>query len=464
MHGHGLGPGRGRGRGGWPGGPGGPFDPRHAHHAHAWWHVYHLRRMRRRGLQGQMFKAFGVAIALTALTVWGVVSVFGAGSWKRDAERAKTFVTRRFEQVWDDPARRAELTRSLAADMDLGVRTTGKDGQELERAGNLAKCHQRYKIDVRQGGHVEVCLDKHGFGAHAAWKGALMLLAPGLVLWMLAGLWSRRLARPLIELTEVARDLGEGRLERRARLRHGLSGEVGHLTTAMNDMAQRLEEKIRAERELLAGISHELRTPLARVRILTELGREGALGSRNVWNELEVEVGEMDALVGELLASARVDFRALSLRPLDAGELARQVLARHPGVELEVDGGGPAPSLSADATLVVRALGALLDNAKKHGGGARRLRVSASGGRVVFAVEDAGPGFAAADLPRVFEPFYRGAGLAHDEARGVGLGLALVRRIAEAHGGRAFAENLPGGARAGIDLPATGTASTKPSA
>jgi signal transduction histidine kinase len=286
-----------------------------------------------------------------------------------------------------------------------------------------------------------------GVGVHVA----MFVVVPGFFLWLLAGLWARRMAQPLRELTLLARDLGEGRLDARARLRHGLTGEVGELTSAINEMAGRLEDKIRAERELLAGVSHELRTPLARARLLVELGRDNAAGGRDVWGELEGELEEMDGLVGDLLASARVDFRALSARALDGVAAARALLAKYPGVVLDA----PEEPLStrADATLLTRALSALLDNARKHAGGATKLSVWRDDGHVVFAIEDAGPGFSPEDLARAFEPFYRGNGQVHDEKRGVGLGLALVKRIAEAHGGRAFAENLPqGGARVGLRL------------
>ncbi len=416
---------------------------------------WYRRRRRRRGLRAQMFKAFGVAIGATALAVGLVTWLLGGGAgWRKDADRAERFLAHRFEDAWSDPAARAALARSLAEDMHMAVRTRDGHGHVLDAIGELDGCRKRKELPMLDGGTVELCYDGHaGFG-FSPWRAPFLVLVPGMVLWMLAGLWSRRLTRPLAELTAVARDLGDGKLERRARLRHGLSGEVGELTTAINDMAGRLEEKIRAERELLAGVSHELRTPLARVRVLTEMGREGATGTRDVWSEIEVEVGEMDALVGELLASARVDFRALSLRPLDAADVARQAATRHGG-GVRVEAPDPSPIVDADATLLARALGALLDNARKHAGGATLVRIvpRAGGAFVAFEIEDAGAGFAAQDLPRAFEPFYRGAGQAHDEARGVGLGLALVRRIAEVHGGRALVENLPsGGTRATLEL------------
>jgi signal transduction histidine kinase len=107
--------------------------------------------------------------------------------------------------------------------------------------------------------------------------------------------------------------------------------------------------------------------------------------------------------------------------------------------------------LEGDPTLLQRALSNLLENARVHAGGVTRLRVDAPDGVVRFAVEDAGPGLSA-EGERTFQPFQRG-----EASDGLGLGLALVRRIAEAHGGSAFAENRPeGGARVGFTVRAPG--------
>ena len=120
--------------------------------------------------------------------------------------------------------------------------------------------------------------------------------------------------------------------------------------------------------------------------------------------------------------------------------------ARRRAIDVAIDDG--ARSVHADATLLSRALAILLDNARKHGGAHVRVRAWRESAHVVFSVEDDGSGFDPADLPRVFEPFARGHGQAPDERHGVGLGLYLVRRIARAHGGDAFAENRSeGGAR-----------------
>jgi signal transduction histidine kinase len=212
----------------------------------------------------------------------------------------------------------------------------------------------------------------------------------------------------------------------------------------MNGMAERIERQLKDQRELLAAVSHELRTPLARIRLLLELGRGG---DTSVLDQVEHEVLEMDALVGELLASARLDFSAMARVPLDAGDLGARALERAalPTALLEVE---DAPvSLEGDPTLLQRALSNLLENARVHGGGVTRLRIDVPDGVVRFSVEDSGPGLTGEE-ERVFHPFQRG-----ETSDGLGLGLALVRRIAEAHGGNAFAESrTEGGARVGFTV------------
>jgi two-component system, OmpR family, sensor kinase len=108
----------------------------------------------------------------------------------------------------------------------------------------------------------------------------------------------------------------------------------------------------------------------------------------------------------------------------------------------------------ADPTLIARALANLIDNARKHGGGLGGMAVRAGAGTVVFEVCDRGPGFAPGDEARVFDRFYRGGVEAAGHHGSLGLGLALVRRIAVAHGGRADAANRPaGGACVTLELP-----------
>jgi two-component system OmpR family sensor kinase len=283
------------------------------------------------------------------------------------------------------------------------------------------------------------------------WRSVLLFGIPALWLWAAAGRIARRLARPLYELTRVAQEIGGGNVGARVSAQHMGFDEIGVLSTAFNDMAARLERQLAEQRELLAAVSHELRTPLARIRLLVEIARQAERNAdARTLDEIEREAIEIDALVGELLASARIEFQAFTPKPLDAAEAARRAVERagEDAGKLRIDGGPFA--FSGDPTLIARALANLIDNARKHGGGLDQLAVRGGAERVVFEVADRGPGFPPGEEARVFERFYRAPGSASADAESVrhsslGLGLALVRRIAEAHGGTASATNRPGG-------------------
>ena len=306
-----------------------------------------------------------------------------------------------------------------------------------------------------------------------------VLIPIGAVLWMTSGAIAWRLIRPLLEVIRVARDIGDGRLKSRLELgRH--DGELGVLSDSINDMAARIERQLADQRELLAAVSHEIRTPLGHMRILLETARERGTEPGLVV-DLEREVLEVDRLVGQLLAGSRLDFDAMDRRELDAGELAALALERagldHDRLDVTVDGA----RVVGDPTLLARALANMIDNAQGHGGGLTCLRVrparngataaNGSGARpapptvaglaaqevpevvpeIVFEVEDSGPGFNAGEIDHAFESFYRGERRGHGS---LGLGLALVKRIATAHQGQVWAENRPsGGARLAIALP-----------
>lgn len=285
----------------------------------------------------------------------------------------------------------------------------------------------------------------------------LALVCTFVFLWGFAGWVSRWLTFPLVRLVAIVRSFGEGKLDRRADVSARAPAEVRELGRAFDAMAERIEGQIRGQRELMAAVSHELRTPLARMRLLVELGRERGDDPRTA-ADLEREIEAMDALVGGLLAGARLDAGALTRRAVDLVEVARQAVVRATERDASrsyaLEAEAERVVVQADPALVARALSILLDNAEKHGGSDIVVRVR-GGSAPELAVEDDGPGIAESDRERVFSPFVRGRDADHDERRGVGLGLHLVRRIAEAHGGRAWAEAAPsGGARVALSFDA----------
>ena len=299
----------------------------------------------------------------------------------------------------------------------------------------------------------------HGWLATHPLRAVLLFGVPAVTLWTATGRVARRIAQPLYELTRAAQELGAGNLKARVSAAGFGFDETAVLSSAFNEMAARLERQLAEERELLASVSHELRTPLARIRLLVEIGRQAREGQRGgtdpgTLDEIEREAIEIDALVGELLASARIEFQAVVPKPLDAVEVARRALERAGEDATKLVSAPPPIPFAADPTLIGRALANLIDNARKHGSGLIRLAVRADGAGVTFEVVDRGRGFAPGDESRVFERFYRGVDSDAGSHGSLGLGLALVKRIADAHGGRVHAANEPGGgARVVLELP-----------
>jgi signal transduction histidine kinase len=229
-----------------------------------------------------------------------------------------------------------------------------------------------------------------------------------------------------------------------------MKDEVGKLARSFDEMADRIQATRAAEKELLANVSHELRTPLARMKVALELIEPADDSVRKRLASVGEEVDELDRLVADVLTNTRLELSALPLRKVRLQlapllEKSRQrALALDPSLRigLQVD---PELSVEADEPLLSRAVDNLLDNARKYAGGSEvELSARRDGARTAIAVRDRGPGIAAADLEHVFDPFYRGESV-RGRASGFGLGLSLARRVAEAHGGSARAQNADGG-------------------
>ncbi len=418
---------------------------------HAVWAANPLLGYLRSRLRRRLFAWFGVAILLTALVSAATVWAFGGGrSWHDRMEALNRFVGQRFALVWKDEVARDELARSAARDLGLGLRLQDADGSELAAYG--PDCRRAHTIEVMEAGRVlgrvEACAPGFGGGGPAPMIGTFFVGA--FVLWLSSGFIAYRLTRPLANVVKVTREIGEGKLDARVPVRRVGGDELQVIAEAVNDMAARIESMLSAERELLASVSHEIRTPLGHIRVLLDVARQSGT-DRALVEELEREVVAIDNLVGQLLARSRVEFGTVDARELDAVELAIRALERAGLDPTLLEAESESLKLRGDAALVLQALANMLRNAEEHGGGATRLWVHPTADGVAFDVEDAGPGLPPEDLERAFESFHRGAA----ERRGgsLGLGLALVRKIARAHGGDATIHNMRPGARVRLVLP-----------
>ena len=222
--------------------------------------------------------------------------------------------------------------------------------------------------------------------------------------------------------------------------------EVGRLTAAFDRMLAALRRSRDDQRRLVDDAGHELRTPLTSLRTNLEMLQRypsmTAADREAILADLHAETAELTDLVNEIVTLARGELSDEPFVRIDLTELVREVAdryARRTGRTIEISGSTAIVSVQPSA--VQRAVSCLLDNASKFDRSEAPIEVSVDGTTVT--VSDRGPGFADADLPHVFERFYRADAVRAEP--GSGLGLSIVEAIAERHGGHAFARRRDGG-------------------
>jgi two-component system sensor histidine kinase MprB len=285
------------------------------------------------------------------------------------------------------------------------------------------------------------------------WVLALVfLLVVGLAA-LLARMATRRVMRPLAEVTATAQLIGEtDDLSRRIAVHE--ADEIGQLATRFNEMLERLESSraqldasVTSQRQLVADASHELRTPVTSLRTNIEVLLSGAELDDEDRTRLLTDVveqsEELSNLVSDLIEVARGDTPPTNLEDVRLDRLAEDSIdrARRNAPQVEFREYLAPISVRGNPERLTRAVNNLLDNAALHAGhgGLVELTVDQTG----VTVRDHGDGIAEADLPHLFDRFYRGA---NSRARqGSGLGLSIVRQAAEQHGGSVTAANATGG-------------------
>ncbi len=281
-----------------------------------------------------------------------------------------------------------------------------------------------------------------------------IFLLAGMVPLALGASWiASRSLRPVQTAREAMARIAAGDFDHRLDVEG--PGELRQMAASFNAMAEEVTRRMRAERELMAGISHDLRTPLTRVRLELELLRDAGAPEARI-DAAEHDIEEVERLIAELLELSRLELGqvAVDRRPTDLRALVEEVAADL-GQPVELRGEGAA---EVDPRLLARAVANLLSNAARHAPGAR-VTVTVAPGRLVF--EDDGPGVSDEELPRLFDPFWRGGTGRRRPEGGLGLGLMIVRQVAGLHGGAVRAERREeGGLRVVLELGAGSVAGT----
>jgi two-component system, OmpR family, sensor kinase len=378
-----------------------------------------------------------IGLAVVLLAAAGLSLVLDA--MLRDSHERARAAAKRLDSVivlsvaaaWDRADLRDGLIRELAKRTARRVELRDPAGTTLFAAGD-EQCARFVVALVDSRGSVALC-DDEAPHRELAMRMAVPLAAAA-VTWLCALVLARRLTRPLDMLRQMAENYTSGDLAKRVDQRSGIY-EIEALAVALHAMAKRIGARIESQRDVLAAVSHELRSPVARLRLLVDLiDIQGDVAA--ITPEMSVELDQLSVLIDDLLASARIDFDAVRMQDCNVALLVDGV-ARGRQVSCEGD-----TCVRADPSLLAHALGILIDNAFRHGAAPVSVAIARRHDAVGVCVSDSGPGFDDEVLSRELRPFTRGP---QATGAGVGLGLHLVRRIAQAHGGSLILSNRAAG-------------------
>jgi len=299
----------------------------------------------------------------------------------------------------------------------------------------------------------------------ALWRALpLQLLLLALVVTTLASLLlARSITRPVSKLQRTTLALAAGNLDARVEPRTlRRADEIGGLARSLEAMAAKLDALLRGQKQLLRDISHEVRSPLARIRLATGLFGQHRETRDPLLSRIDEEVTQLDSLIERILDVAKLESGTSHWRAesLDLRVLTERILvdaafeASQLDIALQTQLTGEPLPIEGDRHWVQSAIENVVRNALRHTPKGARMLVllERDAGHATLVVSDNGPGLEEAELSKIFEPFYRGRG--NTGSSGAGLGLAIVARVLQGHGGSVNARNLhdSSGAIRGLEI------------
>ncbi|MDW8444699.1 MAG: ATP-binding protein [Acetobacteraceae bacterium] len=286
------------------------------------------------------------------------------------------------------------------------------------------------------------------------WSSPTFLAALALMTGAVAALsfWAvRRLTAPIRDLAAAAERLG--RDVNAPPLATEGPREVAQAAAAFNTMAERIRRFVADRTTMLAALGHDLRTPITRLRLRAEFVEDEALREK-----ILADLAEMEAMVSATLAFAREEAAKETAAAIDLAALLRTVADEAndlAGAEVVTVAAPPALPASVRPVSLKRAVANLVQNAVAYAGSCAIRLLPPEAGAVTIIIEDEGPGIPEGEIERLMQPFQRGEPSRSRETGGAGLGLAIARSVARAHGGELVLENRsPRGLRATLTLPA----------
>ncbi|WP_068825568.1 sensor histidine kinase [Pseudomonas sp. BMS12] len=434
-----------------------------------------------RSLFWRIFASFWLAIALVAGLSLLLGRALNQDAWVLSHHPALKNFAERWSTLYEQqgPQAAQQLLEKRKRRFRIDTQVLDVDGQPLvqgtfpPRAAAFEAREDKKRLPWRRlteeyrspGGETYLFIHRIPHPELAAWQRDGLfwplsaLLIALVVLTAISLLLTLSITRPLGRLRGAVHDLGQTTYQQNSLARLASRGdEFGVLARDFNRMGSRLQDLIGSQRQLLRDVSHELRSPLARLRIalaLTE--RAGPNEREQLWGRLTQECDRLEALIGEILALARLDADPGAAQPLELRQLIDELqanarlIAPEQSLRIRMDS-RPQP-LQGWPDMLRGALDNLLRNALRFNPQEQPIdiEVTTGNGVLLITVRDHGPGAPDDVLARLGEPFFRAP---NQQAAGHGLGLAIARRAAERHGGRLLLNNHPqGGFVATLELP-----------